>query len=654
MVKAGRHEAGARAAASHTGALAGADAVFDAAFRRAGVLRVTTIPDLFDMSEILAMQPPPAGPGLAILTNAGGPGVMATDALMLAGGQLAPLHPETLATLNAALPPFWSHANPIDILGDATPQRYRLAVEACGKDANVQGILVLLTPQAMTDPTETARQLQPFARLPNKPLLACWMGGSAVRPGVELLNAAGIPTFDAPESAIRAFLHMVQYRRNQELLYETPPALPEKEPPNTQRVCRIFQQVRASGRTLLTEVESKEVLAAYGVPVVMPIVCKSADEAVAAADKIGYPVVLKLLSSTITHKSDVGGVQLNLADEKAVRTAFAAIKANVDRLGKPGAFEGVSVQAMIHEHGYELIIGSSLDRQFGPVILFGSGGVLVEVFKDRALGLPPLNRTLARRLMESTKIYQALQGVRGQKAVNLEALETLLARFSLLLVDFPELQEVDLNPVLAAPERVLALDARVLLCPADRPPQQCPRLAIHPYPNQYVAPFRLRDGREVTIRPIRPEDEPLIIALHAAHSEHTIRMRFFSMVKTLSRESLIRLCHLDYDREMALTAVMNEDGERRLLGVSRYYLHPETGTAEFALVVSDAYQRQGLGRHLMQRLMDIARERGVRRLVGQVLTENTPMLHLLRSLGFSPPVAIEDQVVRVELDLSKS
>ncbi|HMF12487.1 MAG TPA: GNAT family N-acetyltransferase, partial [Gemmataceae bacterium] len=575
-----------------------------------------------------------------------------TDALMLGGGQLAPLGPETLAALNAALPPFWSHANPIDLLGDATPERYRLAVEVCAKDANVQGILVLLTPQAMTDPTETARQLQPFARLPHKPLLACWMGGVAVHEGIELLNRAGIPTFDAPESAIRAFLHMVRYRHNQELLYETPPALPENRLPDAPRVRRIFEQARAVGRTLLTEVESKEVLAAYGLPIVPAFACRSADEAVAAAEKIGYPVVLKLLSTILTHKSDVGGVQLNLADESSVRAAFLAIESNVRRLEKPDAFEGVSVQAMVRERGYELIIGSSLDRQFGPVILFGCGGILVEVFKDRALGLPPLNRTLARRLMERTKIYDALQGVRGQKAVDLEALETLLARFSQLLVDFPEIQEVDLNPVLAAPERVVALDARLLLCAADRAPEQAPKLAIHPYPNQYTAPFRLRDGREVTIRPIRPEDEPLILALHASHSEHTLRMRFFGLVKTLSRDSLIRLCHLDYDREMALTAVLQEGGEPRLLGVSRYYLHPETGTAEFAVVVSDTYQRQGLGRHLMQRLIAIARERGVQRLVGQVLAENMPMLRLLRSLGFSSPVSVEDQVVRVELDLT--
>jgi acetyltransferase len=652
VVKAGRHEAGARAAASHTGALAGSDAVFDAAFRRAGILRVTTIPDLFNMSEILAMQPPPRGPALAIITNAGGPGVMATDALMLDGGRLAALGTQTIAALDAALPPFWSHANPIDILGDATPERYRLAIETCIKDPEVQGILILLTPQAMTDPTETARQMQSFAHSPNKPILACWMGGSAVRPGVELLNAAGIPTFDAPESAIRAFLHMVQYRHNQELLYETPPALAENGSPDTSRVQGIFQRVRGEGRTLLTEIEAKEVLAAYGLPVVLPVACRTAEDAVAATKRIGYPVVLKLLSSTITHKSDVGGVQLNLGDEAAVRAAFATIEANIQRLGKPEAFEGVSVQEMVRERGYELIVGSSVDRQFGPVILFGSGGILVEVFKDRALGLPPLNRTLARRLMERTRIYQALQGVRGQKPVDLEALEALLVRFSLLLVDFPEIREIDLNPVLATPERVVALDARLLLCPADQPPQQRPRLAIHPYPNQYVAPFRLKDGREALVRPIRPEDEPLIIALHAGHSEHTIRMRYFSLVKTLSRDSLIRLCHLDYDREMALTAVVDEGGQSRLLGVSRYYLNPETGAAEFALVVSDAYQRQGLGRHLMERLIAIARERGVRRLVGQVLAENGPMLALMRSLGFSPPVQVEDQVVRVELDLA--
>jgi acetyltransferase len=653
VVKAGRHEAGARAAASHTGALAGADAVFDAAFRRAGVLRVTTIRDLFNMSEILATQPPPRGPALAVITNAGGPGVMAVDALMLSGGQLAPLAPETLAALNAALPPFWSHANPIDLLGDAGPERYRIAVEACVKDPTVQGLLILLTPQAMTDPTETARLVAPAGRDAGKPVLACWMGGPAVRPGREILSSAGVPTFDAPEAAIRAFLHMVQYRRSQELLYETPQALPEDWRPDAGRVREVIAAARAAGRTLLTEAEAKDVLAAYGLPVTPAVPCRTADEAAAAARRIGYPVVVKLLSTRLTHKSDVGGVQLDLADEAAVRSAFEKIRSNAARLGTPEAFEGVTVQPMVKDKGFELIVGSSVDRQFGPVILFGAGGVLVEVMQDRALALPPLNRTLARRAMERTRIYAALQGVRGQKPVHLEALETLLVRFSQFLCDFVEdVQEVDMNPVLASPERVVTLDARVLLTPPHLPTELRPRLAVHPYPNQYTAPFTLKDGTEIVVRAISPEDEPLIVAMHARHSEHTIRMRYFSLVKTLSRDSLIRLCHLDYDREMALAAIQRSDDGARMLGVSRYYLQPEGGEAEFALVVSDATQRQGLGRHLLRRLIDIAKERGVRRLTGLVLRENTPMLNLTRSLGFSAPQAIDDSVVQVGMDLT--
>ena len=650
VVKSGRHEAGARAAASHTGALAGADAVFDAAFRRAGVLRVTTIPELFDMSEILSMQPRPQGPALAIITNAGGPGVMATDELMTRGGTLANLSTQTMDSLNQALPSFWSHANPIDLLGDATAERYRLAVEVCLKDPGVQGLLVLLTPQAMTDPTETARQLAPLGKTAKKPLLCCWLGGPGVQEGRQLLGEAGIPTFDSPESAIGAFLHMVQYRRNQELLYERPEALPQDHQPNDEQVAAIIARARHENRTLLNEAEAKQLLAAYGLPVTACIPCATAEEAVQAAEQIGYPVVVKLLSSTLTHKSDVGGVQLNLADAAAVRSAFGRIRDNVLQHAEATAFEGVTVQPMIRQRGYELIVGSSLDRQFGPVILFGAGGVLVEILKDRSLGLPPLNRTLARRLMERTQIYQVLQGVRGQAAVDLAALETLLVRFSQLLCDFEDLQEVDLNPLLAGPDGLVALDARVVLRPVSEAKRST--LVIHPYPNQYTAPFTMSDGTTVTIRAIRPEDEQLIVELHSRHSEHTLRMRFFSLVKTLSRDSLIRLCHLDYDREMALTAELARPDKTQLLGVARYYLRPETNEAEFALVVEDAHQRKGLGQHLMRRLIEIARERGIKKLVGQVLRENTSMLRLTAKLGFSPPRTVENDVVRVELDLT--
>ena len=634
------------------GLLAGADAVFDTAFNRAGILRVSTIADMFNMSDILAKQPQPMGPSLAMITNAGGPGVMATDALMLAGGQLATLSPETMEELNKILPHFWSHANPIDILGDATPERYRKVVEICAKDPNIHGLLLLLTPQAMTDPTETARQLVPFAKLERKPILATWMGGTAVHRGQEVLNEAGIPTFDSPEPAISAFLHMVQYRHNQELLYETPPALPEDITPDQVKVRKLIATARAEKRTMLTEVEAKEVLAAYGIPVTPTVPCSTADEAVAAARKMGFPVVVKLLSRTITHKTDVGGVKLNLHDDEAVRNAFLTIEANVAGKG-PNAFDGVSVQPMVIQKGFELIVGSSIDRQFGPVVLFGAGGIMVEVFKDSALALPPLNRTLARRLIERTKISHALAGVRGQKPVDVAGLESLLVRFSQLVADFLDIAEIDINPLLASPERVVALDARVLLAPADLPENKQPRLAIRPYPNQFVSQFTLPDGSAIVVRPIRPEDAPLIVELHAAHSERTIRLRFFSLVKMLSRDSLIRLCQLDYDREMALVAEQKDSaGKAHILAVSRYTLHPETGIAEFAVVVTDAWQGKGIGWQLMQRLIDVARQNGVKQLVGPVLRENATMLQLVQELGFAVHPTDDDTLVQAVLDLA--
>jgi acetyltransferase len=652
VVKSGRHEAGAKAAASHTGALAGSDRVFDAAFQRAGVLRVATIPELFDMASLLACQPAPRGPRLVIVTNAGGPGVMAADAVMLGGGRLAELAPATHAALDALLPPFWSHGNPVDILGDATPERYRKVLEVCVADPGVDGLLVLLTPQAMTDPTETARLLAPFASLGKKPVLASWMGGSGVRRGRGILNEAGIPTYNSPEAAIQAFLHLVDYARNQELLYETPTSLPEDWTPDPACARRLIATARTEDRIILTEIEAKELLTAYGIPVVPTRPARSADEAEAVARQLGYPVVLKLLSRSVTHKSDVGGVHLDLRDGEAVRAAFRAIEAGLAEHRPGDLFEGVTVQPMVRDRGYELIVGSSMDVQFGPVILFGAGGVLVEIFHDTALALPPLNRTLARRLLERTTIYKALQGTRGQPPVALDQLETLLVRFSYLLSDLPDVWEVDMNPALATPDRILALDARIVLAAPDLPAKARPRPAVHPYPNQYTERWRLPDGTEATVRVIRPEDEPLLVEFHARHSEQTIRMRFFSLVKSLSRESLIRLCHLDYERELALVAVRpNAEGHPEIIGVSRYYLNPATGDAEFAVVVGDTWQRHGLGRHLMERLALAAREQGVRRLVGAVLRENTTMLRLMDELGFVVQASDDPAVVEVALAL---
>jgi len=461
----------------------------------------------------------------------------------------------------------------------------------------------------------------------------------------------------------------VQYRRNQELLYEQPPALPVDWQPDQARVRAIIEGVRTprgdrseplgSGRTLLTEFEAKQLLACYGIPTVITKNANTADEAVAAAKQLGYPVVLKLWSETITHKTDAGGVMLNIADEAGVRAAFASIKENAIAYSKrqPSAaqdaqtlneqFLGVTVQPMIRMKGYELIVGSSVDPQFGPTILFGAGGVLVEVFQDRALAFPPLNRTLARRLIERTQISKALAGIRGQKPIPLDQLETLLVRFSYLLCDFLEIQEIDINPLLASPDGLLALDARVLLAPAGKTTS----LTIEPYPNQHTTSWTLKDGTPIMVRAIRPEDEALITGLHSTLSEQSIRFRFFSMVKTLSRDSLIRLCHLDYTREMALVAERRSDGQPQLIGVSRYYMNPQTRSAEFAVTVSDACQGQGLGEHLMQRLIVVARERGVKQLTGSVLRENHRMLALAKELGFREGKSADAGVVHVVLDL---
>ena len=538
------------------------------------------------------------------------------------------------------------------MLGDAAPDRYRHAIAACAADPAVQGLLVLLAPQAVTDAGETARQLVPFAKLPGKPILASWMGGEDVRAGRRVLSQAGIPSFDAPEAAIGAFLNMVQYTRNQELLYETPRAVPGGTPPDRPRLEQVIAGARAAGRTLLTEVEAKDLLSAYGIPATPTVHAASVDAAVAAAERVGYPVVLKLHSKTITHKSDVGGVQLDLAGADAVRSAFMTIRQNLAQRHPRTPFEGVTVQPMVRGGGYELIIGSSVDAQFGPVILFGAGGTLVEVLRDRELALPPINRSLARRLIERTQIYKALLGTRGKPAIDFDALETLLVRFSQLLCDCQDIVEVDMNPVLASAERVVALDARVVLAPPDLPADKRPKLAIRPYPDQYTSQFKLTDGTEVRIRAIQPEDEPLIIEFHAGHSERTIRMRFFGMVKQLSRDSLIRLCHLDYDRAMALVAeIRDAEGRPHLCGVSRYYLDPETRTAEFAIVVGDAWQGKGLGYHLMDRLADAARQNGASTLIGTVLSENDGMLKLTREMGFSREPGEDPATVHVALDL---
>jgi acetyltransferase len=646
VIKVGHSEAAAKAAASHTGAVTGSDDVLDAAFRRVGVLRVDTIEELFSLAELLGKQPRPPGPRLAIVTNGGGPGVLATDALIECGGKLAELSVKTFDELNTLLPPHWSRGNPVDILGDASPKTYARAVEIVARDENNDGLLVILAPQAVTQPRETAERLRSLAKLEGKPVLASWIGGVGVSPGVEILDRAGIPTFEYPDAAARAFCAMWRYSHNLDALYETP-ALITRVELNTSPADQIINHARKSRRVLLTEVESKRVLTAYGISAVQTQIATSENEAVDLAKKFGGPVVLKVFSETITHKSDVGGVKLNVHGVSAVRRAFREIERAVAGVADPGAaindrgynkFLGVTVQPMIAHDGYELILGSSIDPQFGPVILFGAGGYFVAVFKDHALGLPPLNRTLARRLMERTQIYSAIKkGFRGRDAIDLATLEELLVRFSQLVIERPWIKEIDINPLLVSSKQIIALDARAVLHDPQTPEADLPRSAIRPYPVEYITRRKIA-GREVTIRPIRPEDEPLMVEFHKTLSDRSVYLRYFGMVslqKRIMHERLRRVCFIDYNREIALVGdLTNRDGTHQILGVGRLIKEHGTDEAEFAVLVSDPWQGKGLGSELLKLLVQIGRKERLRRITGHISPENTTMKTVSEEVGF--------------------
>jgi acetyltransferase len=657
VIKAGRTQAAAKAAASHTGALTGSDVVLDAAFRRCGVLRVDDIADLFYMAEVLAKQPRPAGPHLTIITNAGGPGVLATDALIANGGELAALSAATVEAFNQVLPPHWSRNNPVDILGDAGPERYAEALAIAAADEPSDGLLVILTPQAMTDPTRTAEALEQRAKDSRKPVLASWMGGAAVVAVQAILTRAHIPAFPYPDTAARIFTHMWRYSDNLRLLYETPALASNLDDGGgeRQRATDIVAAARAAGRTLLSEFESKQVLAAYGMPIVDTRLALTEDDAVCVAGTIGYPVALKLHSETITHKADVGGVELNLDGEPAVRRAYHAIRTSVTEKAGAEHFRGVTVQAMVTREGYEVLVGSSVDPQFGPVLLFGSGGTLVEVYRDRALALPPLTTTLARRMMEQTKIFVALQGVRGAKAVDLAALERLLVRFSDLVAEQRWIREIDINPLLVSSDRFVALDARVVLHGPEVTAEALPALAIRPYPIQYVAAWTLKNGSEVAIRPIRPEDEPSMVLFHESLSEQTVYFRYLHMMGLSQRtahERLTRVCFIDYAREMALVVEQRSGaGPSAIVAVGRLVKIHGTNDAEFAIVIADAWQRQGLGTELLRRLVQIGRDEKVTHIVASIDHDNQAMQRVSKNLGFTLRYDQHERLVKVQLDL---
>ena len=664
VINAGRTEAAAQAAASHTGSLAGSDQVLSAAFRRCGVLRVDSIDDLFNMAAVLAKQPRPKGKRLTILTNAGGPGVLTTDALIGEGGELAPLSSGTIQALDQVLPQHWSHGNPIDILGDADANRYAQSLCTALEEPNSDGLLIVLTPQAMSDPTGTASSIASYLKspsamaLPPKPILASWMGGESVSKGAEILNQADIFTFPYPDTAAHIFNNMWRYSYNLQGIYETP-ALPDESDQvvaRREQAAQLLSKALEEDRTLLTEWESKQILKIYDIPTIDTRIATTPEDAITAAEAIGFPVVLKLHSNTITHKTDVGGVKLNLRDQDAIKEAFDQIHTSVSEKVGVQHFQGVTVQPMIRLEGYELIIGSSLDPQFGPVLLFGLGGQLVEVFRDSALALPPLTTTLARRMMEQTQIYGALQGVRGRKAVDLQALEQLLVHFSQLVVEQPRIKEIDINPLLASSESLLALDARIILHESALDEVDLPKPAIRPYPIQYVSPWITQASIAVTIRPIRPEDEPLIIQFHQTLSEESIYLRYFHLIKLNQRvahERLIRICFNDYDREIALV-VDHQDPEthtHQILGVGRLSKLHGINEAEFGMLVNDHWQGQGIGTELLGRLIQIGRDEGLDRIQATILSDNQAMQHICRKQGFQLHPQIAEGIVQAQIDL---
>jgi len=649
VVKSGRSSAAAKAAASHTGALAGQDAAYNAAFRRAGIIRVDTIEELFSCAEALGKMRRPTGGNLGIITNAGGPGVMAVDAFAKWNLDPAPLSEATIAKLNEFLPQFWSHGNPIDILGDATPDLYVQTVQVCLQAPELSGLAIILSPQAMTDPTGVAKALAPEIINKGRPVFAVWMGGSDVAEGVDLLNEAGVPTFETPEGAVDTFMEMYSYSRNLELLQETPPRMPADLKVHTRRARNFLEQCLERQARVLTELEAKAILGAYGIPVNPTVSVSTAKDAARAAVEMGFPVVMKIQSPDISHKSDMGGVRPLLRNEDDVLQAFHQIMEDAKAYKPDAHILGVTVQTQIRKADVELIIGSKKDPDFGPLILFGLGGVLTEVLKDYAVDLPPLNMLLARRLIERTRVYKVLQGFRNIPPADLDQICEILVRISQLVTDFPEIEELDINPLMLQDGRGVAVDARMVVAESALPSPR--HLIISPYPNQFESDWLMKDGTPVLLRVIRPEDEALVHGLLENCSEQTIYFRYFHLIKSFSHELLIRFTQNDYDREIGLVAISQPPAPEAMLGVSRLVMDPERETAEFAVIVADPWQGKGLGPKLVENILEIAKEFGVKLVWGEVLAENRTMLDILRKLGFSLKSQVGEGAVRVEYAL---
>lgn len=654
VYKAGRFPESAQVAASHTGAMASEDAVYDAAFQRVGLARVYEIGDIFSVAELIGRNRFPQGPRLGIITNAGGPGVMATDALIASNGVLAKLCDETMQQLNENLPEYWSHGNPVDVLGDARAKRISKAVQIVLADSGVDAVLVILTPQAMTNPEATAREISALVNHTKKPILAAWLGGQSMHKADDILVESGIASFRTPEQAIKAFMTLVAYSKNLKTLYETPRDVPVEFSLDREKMRNEFDTIVRNKGEMLSEDVSKQILETYGISTTRPVLASTADEAVEAAHRIGYPVVLKIQSPDITHKSDVGGVQLNLGNEKLVRAAFERIMDSV-RTKKPEALvEGISVQKMVSEkEAAELILGIKKDKVFGTILMVGMGGTAAELFADKALGFPPLNERLCRQMIESLKIYPLLKGYRGSRPKNLDALIQTLIRLSYLSADYPEILELDINPLLVTTSEVVALDARIMIDPRIEGKTHVPfaHLALHPYPEKYVRKLNLQEGTEVLLRPIKPEDEPLWLEMLGRCSKESLYSRFRYFFHWQNHEVATRYCYIDYDREIAIVAEIQEHNERKLIGVGRLIADPDHETVEYAILIIDEFQQKDLGNFITDFCLEIAAKWNLRRMVAQTTSDNKRMISMFRKRGFTIHPGGNDATVEVEKEL---
>ncbi|MGA2682296.1 MAG: bifunctional acetate--CoA ligase family protein/GNAT family N-acetyltransferase [Candidatus Bathyarchaeia archaeon] len=655
VVKAGKYAESAKATASHTGSVSGDDDIYDAAFKRAGIVRVEEINDLFNAAQVLGTQPLPKGARLAIITNAGGAGVMATDALIAQGGKLAQLSNKTMDVLDGVLPPFWSKGNPIDVVGDAKADYYKAAVEACLDDDTVDGILIVFTQQAGSEPLEIAKCIvdlvnsRPFK---NKTILTSFMGVEGVLHANKIFSANNIPTYSTPEQAIKTYMYMYNYQRNLELLYETPEELPVDASPPKRPVMAIIRSAAFENREILTEEEAKSILKCYNFPILKSIVARNVDEAVSSAQELGFPVVLKILSPQIVNKRAAGGVVLNVNSPGEVREAYQSLIQRAISYNPNAQITGVTVQHMVEEKGYEVIIRGKTDPVFGPVILFGMAGAGFDLFKDYAIGLPPLNITLIRRMMEETKVYKLLKGYHNTPPVDIKKVIETLLLFSKLLVDFPQIKEISINPLLVSEKEASIIDARIAInkddvCKKFEPHEH---MVISPYPKKYEMIWSLKNGQEVLLRPIKPEDEPLWEEMFRGFSEESIRNRFFQILRDTPHEVRVRYCNIDYDREIAIVAEMVKSLHRRILGVARVSIESDGKSGEIAFIVSDRFQGLGLGTKLVDYVLDIAKEKNLEDVYAIVLPDNSRALNLMRKMGFSFEY-LSDGTVRGTLSL---